>query len=271
MLDLVARPEELQRARGRVEVGYHAEGLKHLYQSGCCKALFPKSFQTIDEVVLINSSGGVTGGDHLAHEVEVERDAALCLTSQTAERIYRSVSGAANISNTLRLGNSSRLEWLPQETILFEGSALERRLDVEMAESATLLALETLILGRKAMGETLENVALRDHWRVRRGGRLIYADALRLETPLAGRLASKATLDGCQALSTLLYVAPDAEQHLDRAQEILPNGVVEASASAWDGLLSVRFLAPDAQLLRRELISFLKQFRGRDLPRVWHM
>ena len=195
---------------------------------------------------------------------------ALPITTQAAERIYRATTGKAVITNTLTLGENCHLDWVPQETILFENSALKRQLNVTMAESASLLALETLVLGRKAMGETLHSATLSDQWRIRRGDRLIYADALRFNAPHL-QTQSAATLNGNRALATIVIVASETEDRLQFARSLLPFPDVEAAASAWNGILTLRFLAPDAQPLRKALISFLTQFRGRDLPRVWHM
>ena len=270
MFDASLPSKNMQRAKGCAEVGFAARGLKHLYQSGCCKALLPKTFQSTPEAVFINTSGGATGGDRLHYSAWVEDDARLDVTTQAAERIYRAPTGEALITNTLTLGENCQLDWLPQETILFENSALKRQLNVTMAESASLLALEALVLGRKAMGETLQTASLSDQWRIRRGKRLIYADALRFNAP-AAQTQSPATLNGARALATIVIVSPDAENRLKFARSLLPFPDVEAAASAWNGILTLRFLAPDAQPLRNALISFLTQFRGRDLPRVWHM
>lgn len=270
MLDTPIPLENMQRAKGRAEVGFAARGLTHLYQSGCCKVLLPKGGHKAPEAVFINTSGGVTSGDQLHYVAKVGAGTALDVTTQAAERIYRANAGTARITNSLTLGGNGRLDWLPQETILFEGAALKRQLNVEMGESASLLALETVVLGRKAMGETLQKAALSDQWRIRRGGRLAYADALRFNAP-ALQTQSAATLDGNRALATLLYIAPDAEARLSQARSLLPFPEVEAAASAWNGLLTLRFLAPDAQPLRAALVSFLTRFRGRPLPRVWQM
>ena len=251
-------------------MGFGERGLKHLYQSGCSKVLLPQNFQPVPEAVLINTSGGVTGGDRLEYSASVQDASALTVTTQAAERIYRASSGEGFITNTLTLDAGSRLEWLPQETILFEGSALKRQLNVKMDESASLLALETLVLGRKAMGETLQHAHLSDQWRIRRGKRLIYADAIRFSEPEV-ETQSTATLNGHRALATLVYVAPDAEDRLLHARRLLDFEDVDAAASAWNGLLTLRFLAADAQPLRKALISFLTDFRRSDLPRVWHI
>ena len=270
MLDVALPSENMQRAKGRAAVGFGARGLTQLYQSGCAKVLLPKNFQPTPEAVIINTSGGVTGGDRLAYSATVEEGAALTVTTQAAERIYRASSGVGHITNTLTLGANTKLAWLPQETILFEGAALKRQLNVSMAASAGLLAAETLVLGRRAMGETLQQAALSDQWRVRRGGKLVYADALRFSAPFS-ETHSPATLNGHRALATVVYIAPDAESRLLQARGLLGFAGVEAAASAWNGILALRFVADDAQPLRAALIRFLTEFRGATLPRVWHM
>lgn len=270
MLDAAQPENKMQRAKGCVEVGFSARGLHHLYQSGCAKALLPRCFGGIPEAVFINSSGGVTGGDRLTYSAAVSEGATLCVTTQAAERIYRASAGVAEITNTLTLTDDSQLDWLPQETILFEGSALKRQLNVSMDAGSRLLALETIVLGRKAMGETLQNATLSDAWRIKRDRRLIYADALRFEAPSL-QTGSVATLGGNRALATMIYVAPDAEDRLSQARDLLDFTDVEAAASAWNGMLVIRFLAVDAFPLRAALTAFLTQFRGAELPRVWHM
>jgi urease accessory protein len=264
MLD--RNPQKMQRAIGRSEVQFEARGLSRLYQSGCMKVLLPNTYGRTAEAVIINTSGGVTGGDRLSFSGQCSADAALCITSQAAERVYRTVVNPAEISNTLTLGPRARLDWLPQETILFEGSQLKRQLDISLAESARLLALETIVLGRGAAGEVLQDVSLSDQWRVRRGGKLVFADGLRF-CGLPGN--SLATFGANTALGSLLYVAPDAEARLSEVRHLISG--FNAAASAWNGLLSVRFIAADLFLLRQALIPFLIAFRGEGLPRVWHM
>lgn len=267
MLDQTDNPV-LQRAFGHAEVGFATGGLSHLYQSGCAKILLPRSYTDRPEAVFINTAGGVTGGDQLSLDVTLDENAALTTTTQAAERVYRSTGGSAEITNSATLAAGAFLDWLPQETILFDNASLDRRLTVEMHETANFLATETIVLGRRAMGETLSRAALTDRWQIKRGGKLTYVDTFRFDDPT--RLANRATLNGNRAMTTLVYVAPDAEQRLVQARALLPTDI-EAAASAWNGLLVARFLAPDAQPLRAALIAFLTEFRGRAMPRVWHM
>lgn len=263
----------LQRARGNAHLGFATRNgkcrLTDLHQSGCVKALLPANHSSRTDAVLINTAGGVTGGDQLTYSASLEAEASLCLTTQTAERIYKSSGGTGMISTRLDLADRSSLDWLPQETILFDESALKRTLDVDMGASSSALLLEPIVLGRKAMGETLTSCFLSDQWRVRRDGKLVYSDALRLTDPT--RLRGKATLDTMRAFATLVYIAPDAEARLETMRRLLDFPDVTAAASAWNGCLVTRFIALDAQPLRAALIATLSQFRAHPLPRVWHM
>lgn len=257
----------MQRAAGRVLVSAKQRGgrtvLDRLHQGGCAKARMPNSNGF--EAVLLNTAGGLTGGDRIDVEIEAADGCHATAASQTAERVYRSLAGAATVRNRLRIGAGARVDWLPQETILFDGGRLDRRLDVEMAEDAALLAVEPLILGRVAMGEQVATGSLIDNWRVRRGGRLLHAEALRF-SPVAG--AAPAGFAGRLAAATLLYVARDAEERLEAARAALPEGVT-GGVSAWGGRLVARILAKTGCALRAALIPLIRLFRAGDLPRVW--
>ena len=276
MLDTSPIAPLLQRARGIARASFRLRDgrtvVENLFQSGSAKALLPKSYEAAAHVVFVNTAGGITGGDRFGFEVGAGDGTEVVATTQAAERIYRATGANGELHNRLTLGTGATLSWLPQETILFEGGRLQRRIHVEMAQDACLLALEPFVFGRKAMGEDLQSGFFADSWRVRRAGELAYADSLRLSGDLAALTAQDATFGGARAGANLLYVGPDAEDRLAQTRTILGDlEGVEAAASAWNGLLCVRFLAGDNTPLRRGLIQFLTRFRGSDLPRVWHM
>jgi urease accessory protein len=270
-----AAPVELQRARGRAEVAVSrrdgAIRLDRLFQQGCAKARLPRPAGEAPEVVLINTAGGVTGGDRIAWHLEAGPGSALVATSQAAERVYRSAGGAARVETRLLLGEGARLEWLPQETILFDGGRLDRGLDAEMAPDASLLVVEALVLGRAAHGETVTSGTVLDRWRIRRGGRLVHAEALRLDGDIAGATAGVATLGGGRALATVVAVAADAGLRVGAARRALEglDGVAAAASAKAEDVLVVRMLAVEARALRAALIRFLMAFRSAPLPRVW--
>ena len=170
---------------------------------------------------------------------------------------------------SLAAQQGARLEWLPQETILFDRARLKRRYAVDLAPDATFLSFEGLMLGRLAHGDVMGEGHLEDHWRIRRGGALVFADAFRLSGPIGALLERPAVAGGARALATLLYIAPDAEARLEEARVLMESVPCEAGASAWNGILAVRWLAPDIGTLRRAATSFLMAFRKAPLPRVW--
>ena len=268
-------PPRLQRAQGRAEVAMTrtrgATRLRRLYQQGCAKALLPRVHGGMPEAVLINTSGGITGGDRLDYGIVLDAGAALTVTTQAAERIYRARDETGVLAVDLGVGPGARLDWLPQETILFEGGRLARRLGADLAEDAELTVLESVVLGRAAMGETLRDATLTDHWRLRRNGRLVHAEALRLGPDIGAATASRAALGGARAFATLVHRAPGAHHRLDAARALLEGIGVPAAASARPDLLILRFLAPDGAPLRAALFRFVMAFRGSPLPRVWSL
>jgi urease accessory protein len=264
----------MQRARGRAHVAFRrSEGavrLHQFYQEGCCKIRLPRTEPgDPPEAVLLNTSGGITGGDILSFAVELGDDTQATATTQAAERIYRRSAGIARIENRLVIGAGSHLDWLPQETILFDRSALDRSLDVDLAADATAFLIESVVFGRTAMGESVHTLAFSDRWRVRQGGRLVFADGVSIDGDAAARLSRGATGGGGVAVATLVLVAPDAPARRDEIRAVLESARGEAGVSAWPGILCVRLIAASSQILRQDVVSVVETLRGRPMPRVW--
>lgn len=274
-LPIVEAAPHHQRARGAVDVVMGVRdgrpALRRLFQSGCGKALLPRTYGGPPEAVLINTSGGITGGDCVDYRLAAEDGATLVGTTQAAERVYRASTGHGSLNTHLSLGAGARLHWLPQETIVFEGGRLKRRLEIEMDPAAELVALETVALGRAAMGEVISSGSLSDHWRLRRGGRLVHAEALRFGTDPGREIAGRAVLDGAAAFATLLRAAPGAHETLQRVRAGLAGRSqgLHVAATAKRDLLILRFAAPGLAPLRAALIRGLALLRDAPLPRVW--
>lgn len=227
--------------------------------------------RTQTESVLINTAGGLTGGDDLYIESHWLPGTTACLTTQAAEKIYRAADSKANVRTRLFVESGADAEWLPQETILFNRSALDRCLDVNLAGGSKFLGLETLVFGRQAMGEEVVAGFVRDAWRIRRDGRLVYADCFQLSGEIAAELNRNPVAAGARTYGKILLVADEiAPDLLHMVRDILPSSGLRAAASSWNGILAVRFLAPDGQLLRRAIADVLSVLRqGKGLPRVW--
>lgn len=269
---LLPQRPKLQRAWGAGRIAVDADDgrtrLARLYQEGCAKIRLPRDARAEGlEAVLINSSGGLTGGDHMDWLATVGDGARLTLSTQACEKIYRARDGEAQQRVALILGAGARLDWVPQETILFDGGALSRRLEADLAEGARLLAVEAVVLGRTAMDETVRLGALRDRWRIRREGRLVFADDLRLEGAIDDLAARPSVLGGGRAFASLLLLDDDAARFLAPLRAALGE---LGGASAFDGKLFARIVAPDGFALRQALLPALEILRGGEpLPRVW--
>jgi urease accessory protein len=220
--------------------------------------------------MLVNTAGGLTGGDRLTYAVSTEAGGRGIVSTQAAERIYRRSAGVAEIETTLTVAAGASLHWLPQETIAFDRSALRRTLRADVHPSAHLLAVEAIVLGRAAMGETARDVSVADSWRIRRNGTLVFADGLRLDGDTVATLAGGATGNGAAAMATLVLVSPDAEAKIAVSRAALENCAGEGGASAWNGMLVARLIAPGGQALRADLMRLIEAIRERPMPRVWH-
>jgi urease accessory protein len=272
----------LQRAVGQARLSIRREGggsrLERLFQEGAAKIRLPNVAKgALPEAVLINTAGGLTGGDRFSVEVDIGEGAGAVVTSQACEKIYRSSGGAARVENSLRIGEGGFCAWLPQETILFDKARLERRIDVDLARDARLLAVEPIILGRLAMGETVQAGSLRDRWRIRRQGRLVHADDFRLEGDVGMLTGAAPLLADNRAAVTIVLMAEDAEDHLAAVREALGESE-DGAVSAWDGRMIVRLLALSGQKLRALMIPLIELLlarlapggkTGAALPRVW--
>ena len=264
----------LPRTEGSVRLGFVRDGaetrLSVLRQAGAARVRFPKpAGNAAPEAVLLNTAGGLTGGDRIDVEVSLADGCEATVTSAAAEKIYRSLGDATGIGIGLHLGDGATCCWLPQATILFDSAHLDRHTRVHMAADARLLAVEMLIYGRTAMGEDVRRGSIRDAWRVRRDGRLVFADTTRAGGAVADALDRGATLDGARATAMLIYVAPDADQQLGMVRALLEHASSTTGASSWNGMLLVRAVARHGRDLQRDLQPVITRLSGRPLPRVW--
>jgi len=267
--EAIASPA-LQRARGEGRVIATARGgkteIQSLYQDGCAKVRLPHTHSDALQAVLMNTAGGLTGGDHVRWTAAAMPGAKLVLTTPACERVYRSIGGDAKVQNRLVAHEDAHIDWLPQETILFEGARLDRTLDVELLNGATLTAVEAVLIGRQAMGESAPTARLRDNWRIRRNGKLIHAEATVLSGDPAER-SNLSLLDGAIAFATVLHVAANAERKLDAVRSLLPKS---GGASAIGERLTIRLLAPSGLALRHSLSPIIALLSSAgSIPRLW--
>ncbi|MBW4708973.1 urease accessory protein UreD [Roseobacter sp. YSTF-M11] len=243
--------------------------LDHLHQSGALKLLFPRGDDAL-QAVLVNTAGGVTGGDRFGVDASAGTGSRLQLTTQAAERAYRAQKGqTGRIHTRLNVANAATLHWLPQETILYNGAAISRRLDVQLAENGQLLMVEPLLFGRHAMGEEVVAASFTDCISIRQGDDLIFRDGVRLHGDIASQLDRPAIASGARAMALLVYVAPDAAGHIRALRDIF--GRMGGFSLLGDGILVGRLLAHDGFDLRRSLVPALNHLTGNTLPKSWRL
>jgi urease accessory protein len=252
-----------------VAAGAEGSRRRRVHEEGALRVRFP-NVATGDalEAVVVNTAGGMTGGDRFDLDMAVGRGAKLTVTTAAAEKIYRSLGADTDIRVKLDVGSGGALAWLPQETILFDRIRLRRSIEADLAPDASLLLAEGVVFGRSAMGETLTQGHFSDRWRVRRGGVLVFAESLRLHGAIAEQLDQRAVAGGGVAIASVLKVpADDAAVAAVRAKQSEFAG--EVGVSAWNGLALARLVAPDGAALHRDLIAVLSAFGNMPLPRLW--
>jgi urease accessory protein len=281
-----------ERACGAARIEFKARpdghtALADLYQRAPCRVLFPTpEADEIVQAVLLTTTGGLTGGDRVRFDVDVRAGARVTVTTQAAEKIYRALAhdSPAKIDIGMTVEAGSWAEWLAQETIIFNGARLRREFRADVSPGGRLLAVESLVLGRTAMGECFDTGSLHDAWRIRRDGRLIWADALHMPAGMSALRADRFGFGTAVACATLVYVGDDVARQLAAARKLLSDSriprenprSITGAATALEGLLLVRLLADDPAVLRSavmELICGIRQSAGGlppRMPRVWH-
>jgi urease accessory protein len=260
------------RARGAVTFDVHqVEGAtrrRHLYESGSLRVRFPSPEAEGLSAVFVNTAGGVAGGDRFDIDIATGEGARLAVTTAAAEKIYRAEGPAARINIALKAEAGSHLAWLPQETILFDRARVLRRFEIDLSESASFLLCEIVVFGRAAMGERMLEGEFIDRWRLRRGGRLVFAENIRLDGDIGQKLSSPAIAKGGVAIGTALIV-PGDEALVERIRELSESFRGEVGISAWNGFAMARFCAQDAARLRADMMAVLGRASGSALPRLW--
>jgi urease accessory protein len=260
------------RARGSVTFDVHlVEGVtrrRQLHESGSLRVRFPSPEADGLSAVFVNTAGGVAGGDRFDIDIAAGEGARLTLTTAAAEKIYRAESSPAQLNISLKAAAGAHLGWLPQETILFDRARVSRQIDIDLADSASLLLCEIVVFGRAAMGERMLQGEFVDRWRIRRGGRLVFAETIRLDGDIGAKLASPAIAKGGVAVGTALIV-PGDEALVERIRTLSESFGGEVGISAWNGFAMARFCAQDAARLRADMMAVLGRASGSALPRLW--
>jgi len=264
------------RAAGRIALSVAAASgggrggrRARVHEEGALRVRFPNAVSgSALEAVIVNTAGGMTGGDRFAIDVAVAAGARLTVTTAAAEKMYRSLGPNSEISVKLAAGAGAALAWLPQETILFDRARARRAIDAELAREASLVLAEAVVFGRSAMGEAVRDGRFFDRWRVRVDGALVFAETTRLDGDIARHLAQRAIAGGGVAVASVLKF-PDDDAAVAAVRAMAETCAGEVAVSAWNGVALARLVAADAAALRRDLVAVLAAFGASPLPRLW--
>lgn len=276
------RLPRLERAEGALALALARDDagvtrIDDLYQRDPCRALFPTAEPgDVFQAVMLTTSGGLAGGDRIAATIAAGAGTRALVTTQAAEKVHRARAENTLFSVDISVGAGAWLEWLPQETILFDGARFRRETRLSLAADAQLLAAEIVVFGRAARGERLAAGHYLDRWRVVRDGRLVWHDAVGWAGDPAVALGHPAGFAGAGAMATAIYAGPSARRHLECARAALSCARSRSGATVVNGLLVARFLAGDAQILRSDLAQLWCSLRREAgnlppvLPRTWY-
>jgi urease accessory protein len=260
------------RAVGRVAFSVGAAAgvsrRTRVHEAGSLRVRFPNAHGEALDAVIVNTAGGMAGGDRFDIDVKVGAAARLVVTTAAAEKIYRSLGPHTDIGVKLNIGSGGTLAWLPQETILFDRVRLRRSIDIDLARDATLLLSEAVVFGRSAMGETVVRGQFTDRWRVRVDGSLAFAETVRLDGMIARCLAQRAVAGGGVAIASVIKF-PGGDKDIAAVRAMADNFAGEVGISAWNGVAVARLVAADGAALRRDLMAVLTTLRVAPLPRLW--
>jgi urease accessory protein len=240
-----------------------------VHESGSLRVRFPNgNSRAALEAVIVNTGGGMTGGDRFDVDIKVGAGARLSVTTAAAEKIYRSLGPDTDIGVKLDVGPGGALAWLPQETIVFDQARLRRSIDIELARDANLLLAEAAVFGRSAMGEAVVQGHFFDRWRLRVGGALVFAETLRLDGDIAQRLAQRVITSGGVAVASVIK-CPGNDSDAAAVRAVQDRFAGEVGVSSWNGLVATRLVASDGAVLRHDLVAVLTALDAAPLPRLW--
>ncbi len=271
----------LQRSSGQTRLSFKSVAavtrISDLYQQGCCKVRFPQKTDDSVEAVLLNTAGGLTDGDIITNELLWKAGSRATVTTQAAERVYRAASeDTAHVQTQIRIEADCVACWLPQETIVFDGSRLARTLDIDLSSGSRLIAHESTVFGRAAMGENVESGRVSDRWRIRIDGRLAFADSFLVDDRLTGSidayLKRRSAAHAARCMSTVVIVGADNDGLVEYVRDLDTSPPTRVGATSLGQIALVRILAADSQSMRAVFTRVFAEIGstfGLELPRVW--
>ena len=264
--------------KARLALGFSASGGKSVLSEKSHdgplvvqKPLYPEG-EGVCHAIVVHPPGGIAGGDELILQVKTEKHASALLTTPGAAKWYRSAGPVAKQS--LAFNVAGALEWLPQETIVFDGARAELDCEVGLGSGAGFIGWDIVCFGRTGSGERFERGSYRFSMRLRREGRLIWQERGRVDG--GGRLLdSPAGLAGQPVCGTMFASFPGLNEKIlagARKEQPLEG---EGAVTLLPGILLARYLGGSSEAAKRYFASLWgalrPAFSGRAAvePRIW--
>ena len=269
-LETIKSEAKLARAQGNMHLTTVGNSrIQKLFQKGASKVFFPRRASGLD-CIMINTAGGLTGGDKFSNVIECYGNSCLTVTTQGCERVYKSNDGSnANVENKIVLKNSSRMHWLPQETIVFDQGRIKRELNVSISSEAEALIVEPIIFGRLAMGETELSGYFDDKIEIRVGGKIAFLDKTRLTGNISKILKRPAVAGGCTATAIIIFKSKMVKSFLKNFKDYLNN--YSGVSLIHNNFLVARLIAPTGYELRQMLVPIITEITDKNLPKAWRL
>ena len=267
---MLNKNKQFQRAQGKIDVKIINNQVNKFYQSGSAKVFYPKCYNEFNELVLVNTAGGITSGDLFIYNIDIQKSK-IFVTTQTAERAYKGYENSGQIKVNLSIDNDSSLFWIPQELILFNNCNLNRKIDVNLNTDSNFLLSETTIFGRTAMNENLEKGFFFDNWRIHVEDKLIHAEALSLSGDIKNILSGLATAQNNVSICNIFLYGKDFlknELHLIKTIESFDMNYI--AYSSWNDKMLIRIIAKDAYYLKNIQKKILLCVSNNTIPKVWN-
>jgi urease accessory protein len=267
---MLNKNKQFQRAHGKIDVKIINNQVNKFYQSGSAKVFYPKCYNEFNELVLVNTAGGITGGDLFIYNIDIQKSK-IFVTTQTAERAYKGYENSGQIKVNLSIDSDSSLFWIPQELILFDNCNLNRKIDVNLNIDSNFLLSETTIFGRTAMNENLEKGFFFDNWRIHVKDKLIHAEALSLSGDIKNILSGLATAQNNVSICNIFLYGKDfLKNELQLIKTIESFDMNYIAYSSWNDKMLIRIISKDAYYLKNIQKKILLCVSNNTIPKVWN-
>ena len=239
-------------------------------EQGNLKARLIRNYSINDDLIIINTAGGLTSGDVNFNSIKISNDVVLNITTQSMEKVYKCKNLLAHTYTNITIGSDSYVSWMPLETIFFNGGKLRRRINIDLELSSNFLGIETIIFGRKAMGEKVKKGFLDDAWQINKNGKLLYSDFNRIDGNIDYKLSNNLVMQGNNILCNIIYTGRKMKVYNRKILKVINKSKYFAGVSIVNEVMLLKVLAKDINEIRAFLDKFMDILDNNfNLPKIW--